>query len=996
MTDSNSILPHDQAVREEFAHSIDVNISLLAPAGSGKTRAISDRIVTIAQAEDAIRRLPRAVVVTYTNKAADEGRQRAGAALRASGAGEKILSAFEQAFFGTIHSFGSHLLREFGHYIGVPAGFEVAPQVGLLWKSYLLSEVSAVNDEMNARVLRHVAFRDIQGSAEGALWGRDIPIVPEAIPALKVDDIMAFLPKDKRSAKTVARGQHAIAAFAELWNSGGDGFAELPGITAGGEAFIELCEKHMADVRAWLRKATAVVAGRLFADFRRWRVANGLLTYDDQVSLAAELFKHRDAARAIRECGYSVILDEAQDTDAAQFTLLIEATRPVDVSDSWRDEGAAQPAPGRFCMVGDFQQAIYSSRADVSVCRSVHDYITRNGAGRALTFTTTFRCDQKVLDFVNQVGPAMLNGEAGQVSYVPLETRYGAGPGEVIRLPFEPMGEDFGPDERLQCEGRKIGAFLKAHGLSGLGITAWNQVAILAPRTDWLRSLARGLTAEGIKSATLSSSERNCDHPAYLWTTATATVLSEQRNTWEIAGLLRDVFGISDRELARFTQGKGERLRMDHEPVGSGIVTDALNTLRDLRRRTHALPLRDAMEIVDVEFLRPRLLALPIDIYGDPSEQIDRLTALAAKVESEGGDMTTFAKRLRDGLESKPESNSDNPGAVSLLTNHKAKGLEWPVVILPAMFREFSFQLPRYPRVIGPSEGTLDIAFRKEDAFDHDKLARRVIKNEIGRLAYVSLTRAKRLMVICDDNILWGADKAPELSLAGALAFDGFQSIFEGLPCERRETLTPDKDVALPLSENLHVDLIAACEASQDAPLKVTPHKLAKDHDREGVEARRDDTLPAVPFASTQYGTWWHETMRRMPWGQPQAWDEYFRGAIDLCPQRERALVEWDLFSASSLALTLRSATIIRTECSFIVPIDVNVLEGVIDLIFRDAQGQWHVLDWKTTQSMDIQSAIAEYSPQVRPYRDVVGGFLGQAVSAVIYLTSKGDLGAVA
>ena len=114
-------LPSDHLVRARFAKQIDLNLSLIAPAGSGKTRAITDRIAEIASSPDAIKRLPKTVAVTYTNKAADELRQRAGAAIRARGLSERVLQSFEQSFFGTIHAFASLLLREFGYFIGVPA-----------------------------------------------------------------------------------------------------------------------------------------------------------------------------------------------------------------------------------------------------------------------------------------------------------------------------------------------------------------------------------------------------------------------------------------------------------------------------------------------------------------------------------------------------------------------------------------------------------------------------------------------------------------------------------------------------------------------------------------------------------------------------------------------------------------------------------------------------------------------------------------------------------
>ena len=91
-----------------------------------------------------------------------------------------------------------------------------------------------------------------------------------------------------------------------------------------------------------------------------------MLTYDDQVALALELMRHPEAARQIRENNFRVLLDEAQDTDPRQFSLLLEISRPLKANSDWLTSRHDHPRPGHFCMVGDFQQSIYRNRADLS------------------------------------------------------------------------------------------------------------------------------------------------------------------------------------------------------------------------------------------------------------------------------------------------------------------------------------------------------------------------------------------------------------------------------------------------------------------------------------------------------------------------------------------------------------------------------------------------------------------------------------------------------
>src|ERR1700730_9338490 len=112
--------PIDQPNRDRFVSELDRNFSVVASAGSGKTRAITDRIARIAKSEHARDWLPPLVVVAFSNRAADERHQRARADILQADVSVEILAAFNRAFFGTIHAFCVRLLENYGHYLGLP------------------------------------------------------------------------------------------------------------------------------------------------------------------------------------------------------------------------------------------------------------------------------------------------------------------------------------------------------------------------------------------------------------------------------------------------------------------------------------------------------------------------------------------------------------------------------------------------------------------------------------------------------------------------------------------------------------------------------------------------------------------------------------------------------------------------------------------------------------------------------------------------------------
>src|SRR5438477_5108163 len=89
----------DETARERFVRELDRNFSVVASAGSGKTRAISDRVVSMAHDQRALEWLPKLIVVTYTNRAADEMQQRTRQQILEAGLSVEVVEAFNRAFF---------------------------------------------------------------------------------------------------------------------------------------------------------------------------------------------------------------------------------------------------------------------------------------------------------------------------------------------------------------------------------------------------------------------------------------------------------------------------------------------------------------------------------------------------------------------------------------------------------------------------------------------------------------------------------------------------------------------------------------------------------------------------------------------------------------------------------------------------------------------------------------------------------------------------------
>ncbi len=586
--------PSDQTARDRFAQTLDRNFSVVAAAGSGKTRAVTDRIAQLAQAPNALDALPRLVVLTFANRAADEMQQRAREQIQRAKVSPDILTAFNRAWFGTIHAFCLKLLNDYGHYLGLPAPLELITDDDDLWNEFVQQQTRvgrSLSAENRDLLLRLASMRHIMelGRKAGSALLR--PCEPCACPEIDLREVYRTAMAAKKS-DTIGNSIAQLQAWEDGYRNG-TGFLRWPICSTKAQGIDEIWERAFIPLRRWVNQTAICVAAEVQRDYRNFRLERGVVTYDDQIALADELLQHPDAARRIRQLDPIVILDEAQDTDPAQFSVLLEMTRPPDATGRWLETKIDPPRPGRFSMVGDFQQSIYHDRADLAHYQRVHDALVNAKAGEAVTFSVTFRLDQKQLKFVNDIFGEILHGIDGQVKFVELEARPQILPGQVIRLSLSP--ELLGGKEKLKdrqiarIEANELARWLKEHGPGKLRARSWRDVAILCPRKDWLRTMAIALRRLDLPVEVQSESDLQADLPAYAWLTALCTIMVEPRNHYEIVGVLREVYGVSDHDLAVFSEGMGSRFQIEKPVAAAGIVSSVLAELTILRAELQQL-----------------------------------------------------------------------------------------------------------------------------------------------------------------------------------------------------------------------------------------------------------------------------------------------------------------------------------------------------------------------------------------------------------------------
>jgi ATP-dependent exoDNAse (exonuclease V) beta subunit len=1008
-------VPADQDQRDQFVHNLEQNFSVIASAGSGKTRAITDRIVAIAQSPQALEWLPSLVVVTFTNRAADEMQQRARQRIFEKAVSLDVLTAFNRVFFGTIHSFCVKLLRQHGHQLAMPAQLDVITDDDTLWMEFVQQHttVGATLTITQRQCLQRLApvrqLMELGRHATAALIAK----TPGDFPICDFSAMHDLTAKGNGKAN-IEISQERLRVWEQAW-AGGDGFLPLPERAGTARNLVAAWNSALDPIRHWLRVASLHVAAEIASAYRAFRLGRGLLTYGDQIALASELIRNPETARRIREKDYRVILDEAQDTDPAQFDVLLELTRPPAASGTWLTIRADPPRPGHFCMVGDFQQSIFGGRADLAHYRRVHDALLETGAGEAVKFSVTFRLDQAQLDLVNATFPRILHGANQQVNFVTLNARPGVLSGQVVRFDPGDLPDVSGMNEgeRARQVAARMARWLRAQGLERLRAHSWRDVAILCPRKGWFPPLRSALRREGFEVQIQSERDLKGDSPAYAWFTALTAVLAAPHDSYELVGVLREVFGLSDHDLAVFADGRSERFQIAELPAWPGVVGDALRLLAGARAKITTLPLFSALrEVVQATQLRDRLLVLPSDQYEDLDDELENLLTLAAAAEAEGKTLAEFASVLRAGFSAIREARPSARDAVQLITAHKAKGSEWQTVVIPFFARQVRGRSGSGPRLLrDPRNGQVHVTLTSEDIDETLKTALDLAqRQEMERLLYVALTRAKHTLVLAHDHDFFATKTGvPNHAQArhfraannepNAATFTALPTTASLCPATAAEQIACIDD----RTREQAVEPLAICAGSVADDARARAAVFVKRNPSALAEAFFEDSSAArsrpkdVPNTGALYGTWWHEFVELLDWSAGvDSWNSTFADAVAASPDPDRSRREWlnlcgALTSDTEIAQWLvRGERRVRPEVPFLWAMsERECLEGVIDLVvWSSTRGAWLILDWKTNR--DTADLSAHYEPQLAAYWKAVSEMLNAPVVTALYATASG------
>jgi ATP-dependent exoDNAse (exonuclease V) beta subunit len=969
----------DQLHRDRFCREIDKSFSVIASAGAGKTRAVVDRIVTIA-VDGPEELLPRLVVVTFTNNSASEFKRRVRSVLLEklrSESARVVLQRLEQTFFGTIHSFCIKLLREYQAHLGLPDEFTALtePIRDRLWLQFTGNpEFSRpfAEDPLVREVLRFCIWQDLldlAGRISQPSAGRPLSASPPGVDLTPLERCSVRKQVEQRKEQLL----NDLSRFRTRVINRESGLV-IPEAKSDAQGLTEAFRASIGPIVKWLEEASLAVASGIAVKFQEDCIRQGYITFDAQIALCRRLLNNAAVLDSLRSRNHSVILDEAQDTTASMFEILVEITRPRGATaGSWPGIGSG-PLPGRFTMVGDPRQSIYEKAAP-DYYRALNEAFLKNDNGELLRFLRTKRCDVAIVETVNRVFSNALIDDS-EFRYDDLEADDNAKPGHAgsIKIAAIDPGAKLKVEDIFVKECVGLAEWLRKQDKQSLGIRFWSQVAIIAPRHDWLSICADQLSRHAIPFVYRNRRINWNAVPAFTWPVAVLYTLANPWDTFERFGVLREIFGVPDTTLAAW--------RQDSTKIAPELVsaTEVLNGLQAVVRDDKSITLARLVEriIKDCQ-LESRLHAAGYD-----RSDLWLMRHRAYQADIQKLDLSDWVEELVTLLDQSADVQITSADAVELITSHSAKGLEWDIVI-PIGFgrRIFPGGRAAYPQLV-ETASTHRVVWNAESAATGPDDSPECLSAKAAnrRLLYVTLTRARHGLVIpaiaYSDSKDSFSDAAnfnveqisecliPLLSLAGTE-----QGVFEQLE--------------LPMDS---VDFSLAARRSREAPELVRPHALAKDDEASERQFIEEDA------ASFHYGRWWHLWVERFPWDAlPNEQKQYVEGIEPDLPFAERAMQETTKFLKSpELGELISAGAWYRAEVSFSYPVsDRQWMEGVIDLVVGTKANQIWVVDWKTNQKLPdqtddqfSQSLRDKYLAQLESYRNVLEQGFGRKVSRVL------------
>lgn len=995
------------------------NQVVVAGAGSGKTRVLVRRYLELLVHNPW--QLNQLVAITFTQKAAQEMRDRVRMALAtmAQSSGDlrwyALLSQMDSARIDTIHALCASILRV----NAAPAGID--PQFTVL-------------DEVQSGILREQALDETLRR-----------LAAERSPLLDLLDIYP-----------IKQVKNTLRAYL------GSAPAEQP---------AEDEDPHLAQLAQYW---TGLIA-RANAAYRALKQERAALDFDDLEQRTRDLLVTHDEVRQRYLDGefQHLLVDEFQDTNPVQWQI-VSALAPPDQQ-------------GRLFLVGDPKQSIYAFRgADIAAFQQARQQIRLSG-GVENPLRQSYRAHKPLTECFNAVFRHIMRGgdeyavifdESVDAMIAERESAPCADPSVELIL----LRSDIHDGRAINSEqGREWEAAVLARRLRQL--VEFEQRPIYDKETRQVRPMRYGDAAilfRAMSDVDVYEAALRAERVPYL--TIAGKGFYERQEIWDVYSLLEalylpaddlslatalrsPLFNLSDDALFALrsvTDQDGrpvslwealasvDRVPADERPQ----VTFALETLRRLRAIAGRVQVAELLRVIlETTGYLAVLTGLPDGARRRAN--LEKLVEIARA--SRTVTLSAFTQYLKDVTSREVregEAVLDAGDAVTLMTIHKSKGLEFPLVIVADASRQASGG-ETLPLLCDPKHGagarykSPDGKFAESAAYD--RLRKQVKAREDAeqrRLLYVAMTRAQDHLIISGQikrgsrkqketvtDIGWQArgDWLPWLMDAFDIRFAEPVSTRLAYPwgelaltfptdppdegVSMRETvvfsewhlpvstpaepppgllpLTLERDAPARSLSATHIADLGTALTTDDPEKTVFTYRWRRAVFHDAPHQIRAAGLPREAGFERMVGDMVHRALQWQPqWygREPHALehllDRYAWEAGMIQPSIRQRAVE----QAQKLMRRVLNSDVLRwieqgrrvlREVPFMYRTEKRTIHGVIDVLIQGQDGEWRLVDYKTSRAADPQAHARRYYLQVGVYAAAARQFLNVSEIAV-------------
>jgi ATP-dependent helicase/nuclease subunit A len=742
--------------------------------------------------------------------------------------------------------------------------------------------------------------------------------------------------------------------------------------------------------------------------------------FDDLLLKSRNLLKNNPMVlKHYHEKFKHLYVDEFQDVNAVQMEI-VQLLRGFDEDSNGRT----------LFLVGDSKQSIYKFRsADVMRFESFVDSIEKAG-GANLQLKSNFRSTAVLIDVFNKLFERMFEKEQVnkyQTTYQELEAGLTENSSEKTSVDIIEM-----TNTEARYEAQRIA--WKIHELlqNPEENISPGDIAILLRTTTKLSELETEFKRANIPYRVIGGKGFYLQREIWDVAVYLKTLWFPEDNYATVALLRSPLCALSDQTLfdlslngllkseTIFSEENSKHIADKDERERFLALTGLIN---DQRTKLDTISTAEIIaQLLQVSGYESLLLAT---VGGDQgAANLRKLIELARNYESKGVEsgleftLDLFSRIFTDTNEQQATLAGDDHGTIKVMTVHKSKGLQFPVVFLPFTHSKLksSSELILYESKYGPGIKHYNPESGKAEAGAYYNMVKKVKdlqdEAEMLRLFYVAATRAKKKLIItAPEKANKGSWKQRIVNLG--LGEEGFEDLY-GIRFYRDEEIMPTSHSTSPLYERLSSqppakikaveDLLASSKSSIELRRKkincgvwelinlVYPKDDLPEYLASVIKEEQDNNNEGeAPVSATEAGTVIHELLENHNFSSPvdkeDLQEKLAKTSLSKAQQQEASsfLENW---LSSELALELGKATKLMRETPFSLSLkkeDVVVtVNGIIDLVVERQDGTLWLLDYKYA----ISKESPEYDLQMQIYSMVIEKAFGKLPekSSLVYL----------